>query len=290
MVTGAAQIHLLDKGRVMAEYGPMQLVISAVVGEVPQVEECVRAAKESFCYLGQVAKQLKRLSLPWHRISNSIEGRVASDMVAASRAVGDRDLTPMAAVAGAIADAVADFLLARGMSRVVVSNGGDVAVRLAVDCSVQVGIGININRTRYGNLPTLVLDSSRPRWGVASSGLGGRSMTKGIASIVTVVSDTAARADAAATAVANATYVEDPEIKRVRAEALDPNTDIPGQLVTLKVGRISNEKIGSALRRGKARAYDLIEEGVISGALIVVKDRLEAIGTLFRLEETQELH
>ena len=275
---GGGQIHLLDRGRVMAEYGPMQLVISASIGEVPQVEECVRAAKESFQYLECVARCKDSISVPWHHISGPVRDEVPLSMVSASRAVGDEDLTPMAAVAGAIADAVADFLFDRGMTKVVVSNGGDVAIRLAQEHSARIGIGALDSSKGYPF--DIVLDGSRLAWGVATSGLGGRSLTKGIASHVTVVSTTAAYADAAATAVANATFVEDSEVKQSLAEDMDANTDIRGSMVVTKVGRISEEKIALGLSQGRERAESLLARGIILGALIIIKDRVDLVGSL----------
>ena len=275
---GGGQIHLLDKGRVMAEYGPMQLVISASIGEVPQVEECVRAAKESFQYLECVARCKDSISVPWHHISGPVRDEVPLSMVSASRAVGDEDLTPMAAVAGAIADAVADFLFDRGMTKVVVSNGGDVAIRLTQEHSARIGIGALDSSKGYPF--DIVLDGSRPAWGVATSGLGGRSLTKGIASHVTVVSTMAAYADAAATAVANATFVEDSEVKQSLAEDMDANTDIRGSMVVTKVGRISEEKIALGLSQGRERAENLLARGIILGALIIIKDRVDLVGSL----------
>lgn len=284
---GGGQIHLLDRGRVMADYGPMRLLISAAVGRVAQVQECVRAAKAAFCYLDEVASNLDRIGRPWPRVSKTIQNRIVLSMFRASSAVGDEDLTPMAAVAGAIADAVANFLVERGMTKVVVSNGGDIAVRLGNGDSVRVGIGAG--GAMDGQTMTLVLDSSKSSWGVASSGLGGRSLTKGIASIVTVVSTTAAYADAAATAIANATFVADPQVKQVPAEQINPNTDIPGQMITLKVGDIGYQKQVLALEQGREKAQELIEKGLISGALVVVCNRMEMVGMLKDFNQHNEV-
>jgi hypothetical protein len=42
----------------------------------------------------------------------------------------DPNCTPLAAVAGATADMVADFLLETGATNIVVNNGGDISIRL----------------------------------------------------------------------------------------------------------------------------------------------------------------
>ena len=203
-------INVLQDGAVMAEYGPMRLVISAFVGKVPQPEMGKRAAEESFKYLEQVARLRGLLRRRYTEIPENLEDSIAGKMIRSVLAVGDKDLTPMAAVAGTIADAVADFLFNRGMTRVVVDNGGDVAVRLLGDASVTVGIRQKVDKQEISNV--IALDSKLPSWGVTTSGLGGRSLTRGVASAATVIAESASMADAAATAIANASFVEDEQV------------------------------------------------------------------------------
>ncbi len=286
--TSTRQIHLLEGGRVLAEYGPMQLLISASIGTIPQVTECVRAAKQSFHYLESVALHKDSIFAPWPRVKGHIGDEIVDSMVSASRVVGDRDLTPMAAVAGAIADAVADFLYERGMTRVIVNNGGDVAIRIGRGQSVRIGVG---PQEKLGGSPvTIVLGDCQRSWGVASSGLGGRSLTKGIAQLVTVVSAKAAHADAAATAIANATFVEDPCVSIVDAEDIDPNTDIAGTRVVSGVGEISEATVALGLKRGKKKADELIARGTIAGAFIVIKDRVALAGSFEELMSRGKIH
>jgi ApbE superfamily uncharacterized protein (UPF0280 family) len=110
--------------------------------------------------------------------------------------------------------------------------------------------------------------------GVATSGLGGRSFTKGIASAATVLSKTASFADAAATVIGNFTTVEDPNILRTLAEKIYPDTDIPGEWVTIRVGELSQEKIEKALDESLSKAYGIIQKGLINGALIALRGRV----------------
>jgi hypothetical protein len=110
--------------------------------------------------------------------------------------------------------------------------------------------------------------------GVATSGLGGRSFTKGITSAVTVISKTASLADAAATVIGNFTNVQDPNIIRSLAEKVYPETDIAGEWVTIKVGELSQEKIREALDGGLSKAYSICQKGLINGAMIALKGRV----------------
>jgi hypothetical protein len=267
-------IHALDGGRILAEYGPMRLVISAWVGKLPQRDLCISAASEAFACFEGVAGLKDELARPLHRNPVRLQNSIAQAMVESVRKVGDKDLTPLAAVAGTLADAVADFLLDRGMTRVVVNNGGDIAVRIIGDEEVIVGIG---NAAFHGcALKGIVLDSSIPSWGIATSGLGGRSFTRGVASAVTILARTASLADAAATAVANASFVEDANVIQRAAEEIDPNTDIAGIPVTVKVGPLSEQKKKTAVSRALEKAHKLAEKSVVLGAMVTVQDAIAA--------------
>jgi len=269
-------IHALDGGRILAEYGPMRLVISAWVGKLPQRNLCVSAAREAFACFERVAAFKHELSRHLSQNPVPLSDPLARQMLESVRAVGDRDLTPLAAVAGTLADAVADFLFDRGMTRVVVNNGGDVAVRLIGDEHVNVGIGSGPSHGPVST--TIVLDSSLSSWGIATSGLGGRSFTRGVASAVTILAGTASQADAAATSVANASLVDDEEVVQEPAENIDPNTDMAGIPVTVRVGPLSEEKKETAVSRALEKAHLLAHRGLILGALVEVQGRIGADG------------
>jgi len=266
------EINVLQGGAVMAECGPMRLVISASVGKVPQSEMGVRAAEESFSYLERLARLRGLLGTRVSEIPRDLDDSLAVTMVRSVLAVGDEDLTPMAAVAGTIADEVADFLFNRGMTKVVVDNGGDVAVRLEQGVSVKVGIRPEIGDRNITNV--LALDSRSPSWGVTTSGLGGRSLTRGVASAATVIARSASLADAAATAIANASFVDDAHVIQRPAEEIDPNTDIAGLPVTVKVGPLSAEKKSTALSKAMKRTAELLRQGVILGGFVAVQGKV----------------
>jgi hypothetical protein len=118
---------------------------------------------------------------------------------------------------------------------------------------------------------------------VATSGLGGRSFTKGIASAATVLAENASLADAAATVIGNFTNVDDPNITRTLAEKIYPDTDIAGEWVTVEVGKLSSEKIEEALTNGLTKANSICQKGLIKGALIAVQGKVvwtESINSL----------
>ncbi len=194
---------------------------------------------------------------------------VVRSMIEATKKMGEPDLTPLAAVAGTTSDRVADFIFGRGGTKIIVDNGGDVAIRLREGEVARIGVKTDIQARDPDYLITV--DSTTGIGGVATSGLGGRSFTKGIASAATVLAENASLADAAATVVGNFTNVDDSNILRTLAEKVYPDTDIAGEWVTVEVGKLSSEKIEEALNRGLSKAYSICQKRWIQGALIAVQ-------------------
>jgi ApbE superfamily uncharacterized protein (UPF0280 family) len=265
-------IALIDDQTVLAECGPMRLAIRAWENGQSQIQICQQAAEQSFSYLEAVAQHRVVLSVLAGKIHSLPQNELAQRMIESVRAVGDPDLTPMAAVAGTIADAVADWLFDRGLTKVVVDNGGDISIRLAAHETVAVGIRPKITSLDISHVVNL--NGRKPSWGVTTSGWGGRSFTRGIASAVTVIAKNASVADAAATAIANSCWVEDSSIIQVPAEQIDPNTDLTGVNVTVEVGVLSHEKMVQAVQKAFAKADTLCRQELIVGALIALEDVL----------------
>lgn len=261
-------IGVIDDESVLAECGPMRLVIRAWKGNQPQIDLIRQAAERSFAYLDRIAGFRSELSRPFPEIKVPPPDDLATEMVNSVGIIGDHDLTPMAAVAGTIADAVANWLFEKGCTRVIVDNGGDIAVRMAEGQTVTVGVRPQVTSRHISHL--IDLDGECPTWGVTTSGVGGRSLTRGIASAVTVLASTASVADAAATAIANACFVEDDRIIQVPAEKVDPNSDLNGIDVTIEVGPLSPGKVRSAIASARQKADDLSQKGIIAGAFIAL--------------------
>ena len=263
------RIMPLPGGRaVLAENGPLRMVIQAWQGPDPRLELAMEAAKYAFDCLKRVAGQLAVLKRRPADIIELPSEPISRVMIASVRAIGDADLTPMAAVAGSLADAVADWLFGLGLSRVIVDNGGDIAIRLAEGETIRVGLRPEIQHQQMSHV--LTLDGRHSSWGVCTSGLGGRSFTCGFASAVTAIARSSSLADAAATSVANACFVDGADVLQVPAEKLDPNTDIPGLLVTVKLGRLSPGQTAEALSKALKKAEQLTQKGVIWGAIVAI--------------------
>jgi ApbE superfamily uncharacterized protein (UPF0280 family) len=262
---------LLD-GTFLVDYGPMRMFISVSENGKPLfdlAEEGARLAmrvlEDLATFLPVIRKKSKELEI------KGVFPEVVRRMIEAIKKMDELDLTPLAAVAGTAADVVADFIFSRGGTKIIVDNGGDVAIRLREGEVARVGIKTEIDAKQPAYFFTI--DSTMGIGGVATSGLGGRSFTKGIASAATVLSDTASFSDAAATVIGNFTNIEDREVSRSLAEKIYPDTDIAGEWITVKVGRLCEEKIEKALTNGLSKANSIYEKGLIKGAFIALQGK-----------------
>lgn len=273
MILQETAIRTLSEGTVLVDYGPMRMLISVFEDGKPLTDLARLGGNLAISILENVSRFLGVVKNKSKEVQTT--GKfpdVVQRMIEATQKMEESDLTPLAAVAGASSDVVADFLISQGGSKIIVENGGDIAIRLKEGEAVRIGVKTAIE-AKYPSY-VLPVDFSLGVGGVATSGLGGRSFTKGIASATTVLASDASLADAAATVIGNFTNVEDAEIKRALAETIYPDTDIAGEWVTVGVGKIAEGKIQEALNNGLAKAYSISQRGLIKGALIAVQDRV----------------
>ncbi len=264
-------------GRIRIEHGPLSLVAAARWPDGDRPATLRRAGDHAVAVLASLAAVRAALSVDVRRIRN-LSGLppVARDMIQAARRFPAPFITPLVAVAGAVADAVADFLVDRGADWTVVSNGGDVAVRLPG--GGEAGVALHARIGAPGPAARFTVRAADGVGGVATSGTGGRSLTLGVADAATVFAPTAAEADAAATLVANAVDVDSPSVERVPAEHLDPDTDLRGIRVTRRVGPLTPGEVARALDRGRAAAQGLVDAGLVRGAVLSLRGQWRFVG------------
>jgi len=221
------------------------MVVSAFDGNHPLTRLCREAFNVVETTLKEITAALPYLRLPPFQIPQNILQNTPLKMLKAVLAVGEPTLTPMATVAGAVAEATADWLFEQGASRVFTNNGGDIALRLAPGEKVRLGIVSDINTGDIDTVVTITAESGIR--GVATSGLGGRSFTRGIANALTVFSHSCLLADALATHLANNTYIPSRQVITAKAGTIDPQSDIADLDVVVSVGRLSEKEINSSV-------------------------------------------
>jgi ApbE superfamily uncharacterized protein (UPF0280 family) len=254
--------------RLHLQHGPIDLVI----GVDGAREAAFDAAALRFeTVLDELVAELPVLRAP---MPACVTGEIAGRMV---RAVDGYHtfVTPMAAVAGAVADGVLAAILAvGGVARAYVNNGGDIAVWLGVGQRFEVGLADLGNRA----LGRVCLRAGDGVGGIATSGRGGRSLSRGIADSVTVLACCAADADAAATLIANAVNVESTAILRVPASAVQPDSDLADRLVVTGVGVLRSDEVALALNRGALLAQEMLKSGRILGAGLFLQGEMRSVG------------
>jgi len=279
-MSGAAQAALLPDGRRLhLQHGPIDIIAEAF-GDPAEVGCAYRQAAARFAtVLDELVGELDLLRRPLGSAPPPVAGAVARRMVAAVWPHRAQFVTPMAAVAGAVADEVLAALLAgRRLRKAYVNDGGDIAFFLAPGESLRAGVVADQDAPAIDG--RLELDHALPVRGIATSGWRGRSSSLGIADAVTVLAASAAAADAAATLIANAVDCDHPAIVRAPASHLRDDTDLGDLLVTVEVGALPEDAIGRALAQGAGNALALRRAGLIWAASLMLAGRVRTVGGL----------
>jgi uncharacterized protein len=277
------QAQRLTGGRLHLNDGPIDLVI-ALDGERDAINAAEDAALTRFAsILDELCRELPQLRMP---TSARPAGQVARRMWAATLPFASGHfITPMAAVAGAVAeDVLAAMTDAADLARARVNNGGDIALHLAPDRSYRIGLVDRPDRPSLFAETDIV--AGHPVRGIATSGWRGRSFSRGIADAVTVLAETASMADAAATIIANAIDLPGhPAIARKPACDLQPDSDLGSIMVTTGVGALTGPEISEALDRGAASAREALRRGLIAASALHLAGMTVTVGE--RLSQTR---
>jgi ApbE superfamily uncharacterized protein (UPF0280 family) len=274
-----AQIRLLPDGRRLHLHdGPIDIVLEAF-GAPAEIEAAYRAAVHRFVnVLDELCAELPNLRKQAGPRVPHFTGPVARRMAAAVAPYADRwFITPMAAVAGAVAEEIlAAMTAAAHLNRAYVNDGGDIALHLKRGRFVAGMIDNPEGGSLFGSA---LLEATQPVRGIATSGWRGRSFSLGIADAVTVLADRAAMADAAATIIANAVDLPGhPNIQRVPARDLAPDNDLGDRLVPQAVGPLKSHEVDQALTAGVTTATTLLTEGLIRAAALHLLGETRMVG------------
>jgi ApbE superfamily uncharacterized protein (UPF0280 family) len=276
-VTGPVASLLPDGKRLHLNHGPIDLIIGAE-------GECGAAFRAARIRFETVLDELVA-ELPQLRSERDIpaQGAIARAMQAAVRPLrAGTFITPMAAVAGAVADEIlAAMTSSAKLTRSYVNNGGDIAFHLAPGRRFRMAMAEETG----GDLGRIEVSAEDRVRGIATSGRGGRSLSFGIADSVTVLARTAAMADAAATLIANAVDLPGhPGIARRPASDIAPESDLGARPVTVGVGPLTPCEIAEALDRGAALAQDFQARGVIHAGALFLRGQARVLGVALTTE------
>lgn len=253
----------LSGNRLHLQHGPIDLVIGAD-GPTDQVKAAYLAARDRFqTILPVLVEELPALRRPVDP-GHAFAGPVAQRMAKAVSGHTEVFVTPMAAVAGSVADEMLAAIrdATPSLDKLWVNNGGDIAVHLAGDQIFEAAmIADPVAGHDAGRLTLRTADGVG---GIATSGRHGRSLSLGIADAVTVLAADAASADVAATLIANAVDLPGhPAIRRAPAKEIDPDSDLGKRAVVVEVGSLGDREIAEALSDGLKVAQKLLSRGLI---------------------------
>ena len=263
------QLHL--------HHGPIDLLISAETDPAKDRLIAYRAATMRFKgLLEEIVSELPLLKRPPAN-GRSPTGPVARRMWDAVHPHADGNfVTPMAAVAGSVADEILEAIThSANVRRAYVNNGGDIALALSNGQIFKTAI-----RMHGGSeLARVAIKADQGVGGLATSGAGGRSFTLGIADSVTAFASSAAAADAAATLIANAVDLPGhPAIVRRSATELNPDSDLGKRMVVTRCGILADDEIQEALSHGENSALGMAESGLIVSAALYLRGTSRFVG------------
>ena len=269
------QVEWLSDGRLHLNHGPIDLICEAW-GEASAVQTGYARAIVRFAnVLEELVAELPALRAEKQALTSALALKMARAVAPFRPAF----ITPMAAVAGAVAEDVLAQLAVPGVRRAYVNNGGDIAIHM------DRGQTLNCAMAQGGQVRIL---SEMPVRGIATSGWRGRSWSLGIADAVTVLARTAAMADAAATMIANAVDLPGhPGIRRRPAVEMQADNDLGQRLVTVEVGALTRDEVARALDQGLAAAQGFAARGVIEGAALFLQGQLRTHGTMTLTKEPE---
>ncbi len=262
----SVQMRWLPDGRLHLQQGPIDLICQVWGDEVAAYGRAV--ARFEGVLSGLVA-ELSAL----RAVDAVVQGPIARVMAAAVLQYRPVFITPMAAVAGAVAEAVLAAMVGPGVVRGYVNNGGDIALYLTPGTTLRCAVA--------GTGAVVEVGYDDPVRGIATSGWRGRSWSLGIADCVTVLAQTASQADAAATMIANAVDLPGhPGIARRPAVEMQADSDLGARLVTVGVSGLTDTDIDAALDHGMAAASEFRALGLIDSAALFLHPELRTIGTI----------
>ena len=272
MLPDGCRLHLHD--------GPIDLVVEAN-GSRESVSIAYEAAARRFVsILDELCAELSLLRSPVTRDSSRPTGTIARCMHAAVLPYSEMCfITPMAAVAGSVAEAVLQsMIVAARLDRAYVNNGGDIAIHLSPGQRYRIGMVERPDRLSF--FGSMEVSSDGVVRGIATSGWRGRSFSLGVADAVTVLAGCASAADAAATVIANAVDLPGHTgISRVPAREISPDSDLGDLPVTRSVCPLAVPEIEAALDSGAGTASLLLEKGLIHSAALGLQGQTRVVAS-----------
>jgi len=279
--------------RLHLQHGPIDIIAHVDAPEEVRKRLYTSASNRFSTVLVELVAEMDLLKQPWSADLPDPKGGIAQKMCFAVRG-SDIFVTPMVAVAGAVADEMLETMLFEAQKpdscvehihRMYVNNGGDIAFWLNTGESFSIGVVDNPGIPELNARVSLAYES--PVRGIATSGWRGRSQSLGIADAVTVLAGSAATADAAATLIANDVNVYYPGILKRPASEVKDESDLGMLPVTVDVPPLPVDQISEALKRGAQTAGNFIRTGKIEAAYLSLQKQTLVVENNLKKESNE---
>jgi len=279
--------------RLHLQHGPIDIIAHVDAPEEVRKHLYTSVSNRFNTVLVELVAEMDLLKQPWSADLPDPKGGIAQKMCFAVQGSGIF-VTPMAAVAGAVADEVLKAMLDEAknqdpcleeIQRMYVNNGGDIAFWLNAGESFSIGVVDNPGIPELNARVSLAYES--PVRGIATSGWRGRSLSLGIADAVTVLAGSAATADAAATLIANDVNVDYPGILKRPASEVKDESDLGKLPVTVDVPPLPVDQISVALKRGAQTAGNFIRTGKIEAAYLSLQKQTLVVENNLKKESNE---
>ena len=284
---------MMADNRLHLQHGPIDIIAHVDAPEEVRKRLYSTASHRFSTVLEELVAEMDLLKQPWSADLPDSKGGIAQKMCFAVRG-SDIFVTPMAAVAGAVADEMLETMLFEAQKpdscvehihRMYVNNGGDIAFWLNTGESFSIGVVDNPGIPELNARVSLAYES--PVRGIATSGWRGRSLSLGIADAVTVLAGSAATADAAATLIANDVNVDYPGILKRPASEVKDESDLGMLPVTVDVPPLPVDQISEALKRGAQTAGNFIRTGKIEAAYLSLQKQTLVVENNLKKESNE---
>lgn len=263
--------QVLKPGKVYFNYGPVSMVVMADKNGTPLTDLCCESFSVINAALEEMSSSLELMRLYYPKINPNLLSGMPLAMFEAVKAIGEPTLTPMVAVAGVLSDKVADWLSKQGATRVMVNNGGDIALRLAEGESVRVGVMSSLKDQKMDRIVDIKAEYGIG--GIATSGLGGRGFTRGVAEGITVFAPNATIADGLATHMANCSYIESKNVITTKAGNINPMTDIKDLSIVVGVDKLTAKEEKQAIKNIEEEARRQKSKGNLMALCARIQDQ-----------------
>ncbi|MFL2822295.1 MAG: UPF0280 family protein [Alphaproteobacteria bacterium] len=272
---------LIENDKLFMENGPTNIIAEAFSSKKIEIYNFI--CEYSSKFLKDLSFEIETLKKPTSK-KNIFVSEIANTMFESTQLFLPNFITPMASVAGSIAELLLLKVVEKfDVNKMYINNGGDISLYINKNEKFNFSIGGETSFVvEYADINGF--------GGIATSGWKGRSFSMGIADSVTVIAEKASIADAAATIIGNHIDLKNSnKVKKTVANNLYENTDLNDKLITVSVENLTKNEIRRAISKGKNISEYYISKNLIKSVIINLQDNILILGHKFNIKFNKKI-